>query len=37
MKIVVFGGAGFIGSHVADILSEKGYEVCIFDTKNHPI
>ena len=33
MKVVVFGGAGFVGSHVADALSEKGYEVYIFDLK----
>lgn len=34
MKAVVFGGSGFIGSHVADILSEKGYDVTIFDKKS---
>lgn len=34
MKVVVFGGSGFIGSHVADILSEKGYDVTIFDKKS---
>lgn len=33
MKAIVFGGSGFIGSHVADALSEKGYEVKIFDLK----
>lgn len=32
-KIVVFGGAGFLGSHVADILSEEGYYVVVFDLK----
>lgn len=31
MKAVVFGGAGFLGSHVADALTEKGYEVYVFD------
>lgn len=31
MKVVVFGGSGFLGSHVADVLSAKGYEVTIFD------
>jgi len=31
MKVVVFGGSGFLGSHVADILTEKGYEVVIYD------
>jgi len=30
-KIVVIGGSGFLGSHVADSLSEAGYEVTIFD------
>ena len=34
MKTIVFGGSGFIGSHVADILSEKGYDVSIFDIKS---
>lgn len=31
MKVVVFGGAGFLGSHVCDKLSEAGYAVTIFD------
>ena len=31
MKIVVIGGAGFLGSHVADALSEAGYKVTILD------
>jgi len=30
-KVVVFGGGGFLGSHVADALSNKGYDVTIFD------
>lgn len=30
-KVVVFGGSGFLGSHVADELSGRGYEVIIFD------
>ena len=30
-KVVVIGGSGFIGSHTADCLSDKGYEVTIFD------
>lgn len=31
MKAVVFGGSGFLGSHVADELLKKKYEVVIFD------
>ncbi len=31
MKILVTGGAGFIGSHVADAYIEKGHEVVIID------
>ena len=30
-KIVVFGGSGFLGSHVCDELITSGYEVTIFD------
>jgi UDP-glucose 4-epimerase len=30
-KVVVFGGSGFLGSHVADILSDEAYQVVIFD------
>jgi UDP-glucose 4-epimerase len=32
-KAVVIGGSGFIGSHVADCLSDIGYQVVIFDNK----
>ena len=28
---IVFGGSGFLGSHVADALSENGYKVALFD------
>lgn len=31
MKAIVFGGSGFLGSHVADSLSDRGYEVILFD------
>ena len=30
-KVIVFGGSGFLGSHVADKLTENKYEVTIFD------
>ena len=33
MNIIVFGGSGFLGSHVADKLSEQGHAVTIFDLK----
>ncbi len=32
MRIVVTGGAGFIGSHVADALLQRGHEVVILDS-----
>lgn len=35
-KAVVFGGSGFIGSHVADLLSIEGYSVTIFDAVRSP-
>jgi UDP-glucose 4-epimerase len=35
MKIVVFGGSGFLGSHVADALAEAGHTVTIYD-RNPP-
>jgi UDP-glucose 4-epimerase len=30
-KVVVIGGAGFLGSHIADELTQMGYAVTIFD------
>jgi UDP-glucose 4-epimerase len=30
-KVIVFGGSGFLGSHVSDALSLIGHEVVIFD------
>lgn len=36
MRIIVYGGSGFLGSHVADELSDQGHEVRIFDLKRSP-
>lgn len=35
MKVLVIGGAGFIGSHIVDMLIDKNYEVCIIDNMSH--
>lgn len=35
-KIIVFGGAGFLGSHICDKLSIQKYKVTIFDKINSP-
>jgi UDP-glucose 4-epimerase len=35
MKVVVTGGAGFIGSNIADLLIQKEYEVVIIDNLSH--
>ena len=32
-KILVTGGSGFLGSHVADALSDAGHVVTIFDRR----
>lgn len=31
MKMAVFGGSGFLGSHVCDQLTEAGHDVLVFD------
>ena len=31
MSILVVGGAGYIGSHTAHLLAERGYPVVVFD------
>lgn len=36
MKVLVFGGSGFLGSHVADALSDVGHDVAIYDLKKTP-
>lgn len=36
MEVTVFGGSGFIGSHVADCLTKDSHKVTIFDLKPSP-
>ena len=36
MKAIVFGGSGFLGSHVADALTAAVYETTVFDIKSSP-
>ena len=35
-KVVVIGGSGFMGSHTADVLTEQGYQVTIYDCNPSP-
>ena len=37
MKVLVTGGAGFIGSHTADLLVGRGHEVRILDSLEPPV
>jgi UDP-glucose 4-epimerase len=36
MKAIVLGGSGFVGSHVADALSDAGHDVAVFDQTESP-
>jgi len=31
MKAIIFGGSGFLGSHVADVMSDAGHDVTVYD------
>jgi UDP-glucose 4-epimerase len=37
MKCIVFGGEGFIGSHLVDRLVSSGHEVTVFDRRCNPL
>jgi UDP-glucose 4-epimerase len=36
MKVLITGGSGFLGSHVADAVSDAGHEAVVFDLKPSP-
>ena len=36
MRVIVFGGSGFLGSHVADALTMDRHEVIVFDREKSP-
>ncbi|WP_435192915.1 NAD-dependent epimerase/dehydratase family protein [Streptomyces sp. NRRL F-5630] len=36
MRVLVTGGAGFIGSHVVEALAARGHEPVVFDVREHP-
>ena len=37
MRVLVTGGAGFIGSHTCDRLVELGHEVVVLDALTAPV
>ena len=36
-NVLVTGGSGFLGSHVADNLTSKGFNVIIYDKKKSKV
>ncbi|MFI2431389.1 NAD-dependent epimerase/dehydratase family protein [Streptomyces sp. NPDC018693] len=36
MRVLVTGGAGFIGSHVVDALRKRGHEAVVYDVRGEP-
>jgi dTDP-L-rhamnose 4-epimerase len=36
MRVLVTGGAGFIGSHVVEALAARGHEAVVFDVRDDP-
>ena len=37
MRVLITGGAGFIGSHTADALLAEGYDVRVLDSLEEPV